>query len=751
MELSLTRSDLAQVNATHKRTMKLMANKQNKKDRLATQRICIADHSGTLYCFQLNKKTNDLDVVFKTQPDQRHRAVDALCIDDEKIFVAAGQLITGVSKKGKEFLKFQTDLAEPIKSMAIAGEYIYAGGEYMYNEFFNCQGSASYMVNDRINDVACARFPDSDKLHAVLACQDRFIRVLNGSNLVHEVQTNGPASTVISDEGTKPGASQPRFGTFDSPVRGGSSAQGTTCGLIFGTESGQVHQLVMDEDELCHGWGVDPRRENRRSKAGGVHCIAMEDVTKDGVKDLLIGRDDGLVEVWSFDMGDEPKLSFERSLNESVTSIASGCVSNVGGYDEVVVSTYSGKIISFSTQPVGGDDDLGGAVPHTSAKAVSEEKLRDLMAELEVLQGKVEREKQKYSKLSESLVATDVQLKLKDKFALSSEEAYYKLQVELTVPIETVLLQCDVPVELVDAESNSAIVSRTPMPANSTGVLVTYRSQDVTNQLEMRLRTSEGRYGSLQLFVWPRITPKTCCCANYAIKPLSLHTRLHVVDESRLPEMSSLTIRGDFSLGEVHAWVAGCLPEVPAKLQAEAEESLLNFRNTFLGTHLQCSYRKGEATILSDSLTSLSIMKEVLTREATARKKKLSVSVDANHSTVDQLLSRIDPMLQYQLSLEQKVKLIDSLKEVKMQENDSSFLSPEYVQILDKEEDLLRELKEQPARIEFLHGIIVDLFVDNFKFKGKNVAQHVPQLQQLLRTRYSLATVLDFFREGGEK
>ena len=37
--------------------------------------------------------------------------------------------------------------------------------------------------------------------------------------------------------------------------------------------------------------------ENRRGKAGGVYCASIEDITNDGVKDLLIGRDDGLVEV----------------------------------------------------------------------------------------------------------------------------------------------------------------------------------------------------------------------------------------------------------------------------------------------------------------------------------------------------------------------------------------------------------------------------------------------------------------------
>ena len=55
-----------------------------------------------------------------------------------------------------------------------------------------------------------------------------------------------------------------------------------------------------------------------------------------------------------------------------------------------------------------------------------------------------------------------------------------------------------------------------------------------------------------------------------------------------------------------------------------------------------------------------------------------------------------------------------------------------------------RELKEQPGRLQFLHGIIIDLFVDNAKFKGQNVTAQVPQLQRVLND-YSLETMLGFF------
>ena len=63
-------------------------------------------------------------------------------------------------------------------------------------------------------------------------------------------------------------------------------------------------------------------------------CLHAHDLTKDGVKDVLVGRDDGGVEIWSFDTGPQPTLVFERSLQESITYVEGGMVSNPN-FDEV--------------------------------------------------------------------------------------------------------------------------------------------------------------------------------------------------------------------------------------------------------------------------------------------------------------------------------------------------------------------------------------------------------------------------------
>lgn len=43
----------------------------------------------------------------------------------------------------------------------------------------------------------------------------------------------------------------------------------------------------------------------------------------------------------------------------------------------------------------------------------------------------------------------------------------------------------------------------------------------------------EGRYGTLQAYVIPRVQPKTCQVRQYQIKPLSLHQRTRCLDHDR--------------------------------------------------------------------------------------------------------------------------------------------------------------------------------------------------------------------------
>ena len=90
------------------------------------------------------------------------------------------------------------------------------------------------------------------------------------------------------------------------------------------------------------------------------------DLTKDGKDEVIVGRDDGRLEVYTQDNGIESKtsLGFSKDIGESILSTECGMV-NSPDFNEVVISSYSGKILSFTAEPVlqrAQDDNYGRSV-----------------------------------------------------------------------------------------------------------------------------------------------------------------------------------------------------------------------------------------------------------------------------------------------------------------------------------------------------------------------------------------------------
>ena len=178
MELALTRHDLLQVSTLSRGCMRLLPRPAKAGE---LQKIAVGDDTGSLQVFGLvtSAKRSGMEVerVFQT-PSASKAAISRLELSgeagSERIYYAAGTLVRGCNRKGKEVLKFATDVTEPIRSMCVEGETIHAAGEFVYNEFVACKESGFLMANDRINDmtlVAAAPQPV-----AVLACQARVTR-----------------------------------------------------------------------------------------------------------------------------------------------------------------------------------------------------------------------------------------------------------------------------------------------------------------------------------------------------------------------------------------------------------------------------------------------------------------------------------------------------------------------------------------------------------------------------------------------
>lgn len=75
-------------------------------------------------------------------------------------------------------------------------------------------------------------------------------------------------------------------------------------------------------------------------------------------------------------------------------------------------------------------------------------------------------------------------------------------------------------------------------------------------------------------------------------------------------------------------------------------------------------------------------------------------------------------------------------------------LTDEYMEIIENERVIAEEYKMQPSYLDRLYGMITDLFIDKYKFKGLNVKNKISSLLEVLdKDKYSYEKLLEFFNQ----
>ena len=866
LDLQLGRLDLLQIGANRRGCLRVLASSKGKKSKIVT-----GGEDGVVQCAAVKK--GETSIVFKNPPGKRE--VTALALGGpagakDRIYAAFGQTIQGLNKKkGAQFFLYATVLNEDISSLFIEDLTIYTGCEYSLNVFeANKNGDQVadvqfYQSPDRINAVAQTKIPGVSggggggkdgggaAYNSVLGCQDKHLRVIKDSSLFYEARVDGAVSCVaLYESPTPPEKKDPAdaIGTAAS-AKNFKFSQGETKALIYTTDNGNVGQYFLGASSMRPGFVMGGSSSGGEAGAGagsstkshqaGITALALCDVTLNGFDDLVIGRDDGRIEVFPYDVNaPESDSVFSRSLNESVTTIAPGqLIAN--NSNDLVVSTFSGKVVAYTHElkhsavahiapKISNIKDTSSSSATTSmglpgtivapdgsstnvmkeSSADLDKSIRELKLELEKLTERVLKEKEKYClKVSPELIATEQQFHVKHSFKLLPDEACYLLSIELDIPLDCVMLQSNIPVMLLDVEGNRAMLSRTERDEkNNNELLACYRIQaggagsgtgggggadaggagegSGSNRIELKIRTVEGQHGTLLAYLIPKLQPKTCQRLELKIKPLSLHEKVHrSVIEGEVAgkrPMTSLTINGDFSLADIHSWVGFCLPEVPSKPSTDGAVQSLSFRSTFLRTVLSIEYEKGRGRFLSDSVTAISILKEVITKDATTRKISIGVELDLNLASVQHFLQMMRPQLDATFLLARKCALIAPLKEIATHEIGggvaaagaggppggagaaagsggggnilahldelSAFLQPSYIDILAHSAELEAQLLQAPRHLDFLRGIVTDLLVDKAKLQGKSAQAKVPQLMEILEN-YSFEKLLQAFKD----
>ncbi|XP_071874568.1 BBSome complex member BBS7 isoform X5 [Bombus fervidus] len=677
MTLPLSRTDYAAVGVTSKGTTKVFPATEHRQ----TQKFAVADHDGVLHVYGIKK--GELQVSFKSLPGPRINKLVLGGTGHDKIYIAQGNTVKGYTKKGKLFLEFDTNLIDPISALYVLGPNLAACARDLYHRYHDCKDADSYLAGETLYDIVLLP-TDGNFMFAILACGDCAIRVLHGTKTPAILRLPS-VPTVLSLYRFLSFLNYFYITLFIFPkclssifYREGDLESKER--VLVGTIDGKVGLLIL------HG--------NKTLRITWLLNMTGSEVTsldtyelQDGL-DILIGRQDGTVEVYTFPEEDMlPFLRYRYNAKESISSVVGGII-GAAGYPEVLVTTYSGRIFGLTTKPPG------------LLEADQNDGLTKLKAEIEQLQEKLKEEKEAASFSVDPLAP--LILSVNHRMILNREDASYSLSIELDTPIDNILIQSDTPIELLDVESNSAVVSlSTCNPREGNFVLATYRCQVNTNHLEMRLRTIEGQPGTLQIYV----------------------------------------------TSQMHAWLSFALSDVPERPHLEEGEATLTYVSSFIGTLLKCKYKKGSAIFLGENISSIIILRDILTREATKRKIKLDVFCDVSDGSISRVLELIFPQLNAAHDLITKVKILNALEEWELKENPKENLCSEYQELIQKESEIKSQMAKDNEILERLHAVITDLYVDWERAKrsrrigSKDVAE---KLSAALKSR-ELVQVLQAF------
>merc|ERR1719436_1324029 len=112
--------------------------------------------------------------------------------------------------------------------------------------------------------------------------------------------------------------------------------------MMYGTEQGMVGLCQVDSKSMKRTGGISDRQTRpgmsgpgaatRRARVCALHTA---DIVKSGALDILVGREDGNLEVWSLGDGAQspssarleqvpPSLTYETCLSESIQAVSSG-------------------------------------------------------------------------------------------------------------------------------------------------------------------------------------------------------------------------------------------------------------------------------------------------------------------------------------------------------------------------------------------------------------------------------------------
>ncbi|KAL0212018.1 hypothetical protein RCL1_005644 [Eukaryota sp. TZLM3-RCL] len=716
-----------------------------------TQKFCVIDGTNSLRAYSLKKDNfvSSFDVTLPTVPSNLSVGGKSRS-GTYNIYLSIGNTVLGFNKKGSQVSKFETSSTDSLTNIFAENDLVHVLTHSTYSVYKDDEEEYFFLSSEIISSflplpLLSSVLPSPSPV--LLGSTDCSLRLVQGNTLLCQITLPSPITSLCCL-------------TFDPTDFLESTA--TPFGdvrVAYGLQNGITGVVSVTGRTINHLWSSEGISElSATSSIVALDICSMNFLEDTTIDVLIVGREDGLVQF----IGDTSEntsgsmFSFcgELKFDDKISSICHGRFLSTSGIFAPFVSCISGRVFHLF------------AANSPSEFKITSSHVKKLETEVIDLESKLKKMVSKYDSLSQSAVTSS---NISVKILPLTEIAAFKLVVESEMPIIRVLLTSSVPISLMSStsginfstscdktiESNEttltlikttdsfAAFNHTEGNNKVAAVLVPTASSAL--RVETYFRTIEGTTGVIDLVTMFRgygddISTKK---SSIPLKPLALH---HII--AQVPPMvdtSEVSITGTFSVSEAYRWLVQLVPGMSERLVSDS--GTLSCVSLFSGAYLSISYRSGAIVAKSDNITALSIIKEMVSRLATRAKINVNIGINVKPSSVARFLEKLNSKHVEVLDLSKRYSLLSALREISLNEPDfRTWLSPEFVELLDQGNELEAKFRDQPRILEIFKGCLTDLYIDYWRMFGTTDCS--AKLNEYLNAvnNYSIDSIMSFFR-----
>ncbi|CAH2063202.1 unnamed protein product, partial [Iphiclides podalirius] len=456
----------------------------------------------------------------------------------------------------------------------------------------------SYDCEDRVLDIAAFSAPNSTRVRLLALITNEEAVIIENAELLARTHINsGPSRLIVPP----------------------THRSAEVC-VIYGAADGSIG-LIQYETELSSRCLVEG------GGLGSVVCLGWY-FSVSGAH-LAVGRHDGSVQLYLVDLeniNEKPRLKFTYFCGEPVTSVSGGRVGTERS--ELMVSTFSGRVFALRSQRL----IAGGTSLNNITADILASRRNKLELEVARLEKQTAIEREKYQRNTRSLLgglSTPPLLDIQYELTGAMLNGWQEVVITAGVPLDMLFIYCDKELEI---QTDSAAVLSTCLPQEGKPEnLATVRCQAGTRRTWLQMRSGTNSVVEMAeathvfVYVLPASAPRVARLIKLMLPALPQYCQ-HAdpeCDDDRV--WSELRVTGGFSVAEMTSWLSEALPGEMPRPAASIEFARSHY---LLKTILICSYQRGTATFKSDNISTIAILKDVLSNCSVKRSIRVDISCE---------------------------------------------------------------------------------------------------------------------------